>query len=59
MNTSQCEWKQDDDGIWHTQCGRSFEFIDDGPTENKFRFCCYCGAELVEREYEEAEDADH
>lgn len=42
-----CAWAVDEDGIWHTECGREFTFIDDGPRENRFSFCCYCGGELV------------
>lgn len=41
-----CRWAPDDDGIYQTDCGQSFCFIDDGPVENKMQFCCYCGAAL-------------
>jgi hypothetical protein len=44
-----CRWRQDaDSGSWDTDCGGKFEFIDDGPAENKMRFCPYCGKPLKE-----------
>lgn len=42
----QCEWKEDEDGIWHTECDNSFHFTEGGPTENDFLFCPYCGKRL-------------
>jgi hypothetical protein len=39
----QCQWREDEDGQWHTACGHTFEFIDDGPEENGFNFCYSCG----------------
>lgn len=39
-----CTWAVDDDGIWQTQCGNAFYFEVDGPHENKFKFCPYCGS---------------
>lgn len=41
-----CQWKEDGDGIWNTGCGHLFEFTEDGPTENNFRFCYYCGGKI-------------
>ena len=45
----QCEWHEDERGLWHTQCGNVFEFYDGGPKENNFRFCPYCGRRLIVR----------
>lgn len=43
-----CKWAyDDDDGTWATACGELFAFTEEGPVENKFHFCCYCGGELV------------
>lgn len=42
-----CEWTPDGDGCWHTGCNKHFEFTDDGPAENGFEFCPYCGAALL------------
>ena len=44
MNT--CTWKGDDDGVYSTGCDNAFQFEVDGPTENNFKFCPYCGKEL-------------
>lgn len=40
---STCTWTETDDGWWQTQCGEAFEFTEGVPTENKFRFCPFCG----------------
>lgn len=44
-----CHWKQDDDGNWDTGCGHTFVFENGTPSENRQRFCGYCGAKLVEQ----------
>jgi len=41
-----CVWTNDDDGPWTTDCGQSFEFTTDGPRENKFNYCYFCGRAL-------------
>jgi hypothetical protein len=43
-----CEWREEDDdgGPWNTDCGQMFTFTDDGPKENGFKYCCYCGRRL-------------
>ena len=43
-----CKWHQNEDGQFETACKQLFEF-NDGPRENNFRFCPYCGKRLVER----------
>ena len=45
-----CAWTDDADpdfNVWQTDCGEAFTFLEAGPTENKMRFCCYCGLTLV------------
>lgn len=42
-----CTWRQDDDGLWQTDCKNTFVFNDDGPEANGFRVCPYCGGQLV------------
>ena len=44
-----CEWRDpgEDDVSWQTGCGKLWEFIDDGPSENGVKFCPYCGKPLV------------
>lgn len=43
---SACEWCVDDEGIFYTACGHSFQFNDGGPRENGARFCQYCGGRI-------------
>lgn len=45
---SECRWKEDADGIYQTECGHSFFFDTDGASENGCKFCCYCGASLID-----------
>jgi len=45
----KCRWQKDtgeDRAVWETACGSASEFIADGPKENDFRFCPYCGGLL-------------
>lgn len=44
-----CGWTTPPDpdfDVWDTGCGNAFEFNADGPKENGFKFCPYCGGEL-------------
>ena len=43
----QCEWKQDENGLWETECGNVFEITDGTPHENEMCYCPYCGKTLV------------
>ena len=44
-----CSWAYDDSPCnYDTSCGHSFEFLDDGITENGFKFCPWCGRSIVE-----------
>lgn len=47
-----CEWKQDDDGIWDTECGNRFEVMEGTQHENQMNYCPYCGKSLREVKYE-------
>ena len=42
-----CEWTDGDDEPCHTECGHDFEFNEDGPEENGFKFCPYCGGKRI------------
>lgn len=43
-----CEWAQDIDGVWQTECGNMF-CIDEGtPQENQLNYCPYCGKHLMQ-----------
>lgn len=44
---SKCRWTEDEDGLWHTECGREWQFTDDGPLENRARYCIECGGAIV------------
>ncbi len=39
----ECVWASNENGAWETECGRTWEFIDDGPKENGMKFCHNCG----------------
>ena len=46
-----CNWQPiDDSEFWGTECGELVEFIQDGPKENKFNYCPFCGREIREAE---------
>lgn len=47
-----CTWKFDPDGYWQTECGDQFMFSEGGPTENRVKFCHYCGRTCKESIYE-------
>jgi hypothetical protein len=54
----RCNWHQDDEGsdVWQTECGHYMTIIEGTPAENEFKYCCYCGCEIVEHVHEEASD---
>ena len=47
----KCEWESEDDDIysrdWSTECNNMFEFTDGNPTDNDFKFCPFCGGEII------------
>ena len=46
-----CTWTLDDCGdgeVWETACGQAFQFFDGSASDNKMKFCCYCGKPLEE-----------
>lgn len=48
----KCKWKVevtilgDNTDTWATSCDNMFEFFNDGPKENGFKYCPYCGGEI-------------
>ena len=43
---SPCLWTPQDgeaDDYWDTACSNSFMFDSDGPSDNRFVFCPFCG----------------
>ena len=48
-----CSWIQEDDPdicYWKTGCGNSFYFTEGAPTDNRMKYCCYCGRLLKQEE---------
>lgn len=41
-----CNWKEDDNGNWHTSCNQIHQFTNGTPEENRHTFCPYCGKKL-------------
>lgn len=48
-----CEWQREDDvhmpDTWRSDCGVMWTFTDGGPVDNDMKYCCGCGAKLVEK----------
>lgn len=54
-----CAWREDEDGVWETECGKSWCFDSGSPAENSANFCHNCGGHLKPFPYEEpTDDAD-
>ena len=47
----RCKWEETQDGNWETECGNLFIFELGTPTENRFKYCPYCGKQLTEIRY--------
>lgn len=47
---TNCSWKQtdEDNDFWETSCGGAFTLEAGGPSENRMKFCCYCGLSINE-----------
>jgi hypothetical protein len=50
-----CEWYQDEEGLYETSCGHYFEVTSGSATENRMKFCCYCGQPMVDIPHVEEE----
>ena len=50
--TKKCIWQQDDTGddssTYFADCGGNFSLNEGTPADNRMKFCCYCGGEIVE-----------
>ena len=53
IRVSGCDWTQDWEGHWDTECGERFIFFDGGPDNNDFVYCPYCGDRIMEHPYSE------
>ena len=49
--SDKCEWAQDEDGAWDTQCCNRFEINEGTPADNDMAYCCYCGKPIEQTEY--------
>lgn len=47
----RCDWKENKDGWWSTDCGSAFNFTNGSPIYNRFKNCPYCGKALTETPY--------
>lgn len=47
-----CVWSHNGCDVWETSCAQAFEFIDDGPKENSFKYCPFCGGTIEIKEAE-------
>lgn len=43
---SACAWREDADGNWQTACDQLHILIEGTPSDNRMRFCCYCGGAI-------------
>lgn len=56
MNDETCEWHEDINGTWWTTCDQGFEFDQDGPIDNGFVYCPFCGQKIVEKSHFDDEE---
>jgi len=43
-NNQACQWKYcESECSWDTQCNNKYQFMNDGPKENDYKFCPGCG----------------
>jgi hypothetical protein len=50
LKAVKCRWKPSeefDNDNWESSCGNLFSFFADGPKENGFEFCPYCGKPIT------------
>ena len=44
----KCLWTTSDNNQYSTNCKNEFVFFEDGPEDNGFIFCPYCGCNITE-----------
>jgi hypothetical protein len=54
VRPAACTWQYNPDKFgedtWETGCGEAFLLIEGVPSDNKMKFCCYCGGSLIEKQ---------
>lgn len=58
MSLDPCYWTEDSDGNYETTCQEAFTFSNDGPKENKFAYCPYCGLVLITKPFKWDDDEE-
>lgn len=53
-----CEWREDWEGNWETQCGEMWSLDDGSPADNKMSYCPGCGGKLMQTDYHDPEPED-
>lgn len=49
----ECRWTYHETwyaDYWQTECGNEHQFINDGPIENGYKYCPYCGKTVIEED---------
>ena len=47
LQRTTCKWIQDEhNGSWDGGCGVKWDFMNDGPLENKMNYCPRCGKKV-------------
>ena len=54
--SEKCDWHEDGDGVWNTDCGNHFELLTGTPAMNKMIYCPYCGKLIEEQPLREDEE---
>jgi hypothetical protein len=48
---TNCAWEYDhEEDSWNTECGNKFSIEHGTPTENKMKYCCFCGKHINDNE---------
>lgn len=52
-NVEFCEWTQECsiEDIYNTKCKNSHIFFDGGPIDNEYKYCPYCGRQIIVSNY--------
>ena len=51
QHRGNCRWDvdpNDEQEVWQSECGGAFQFTEDGPSDNGFKWCPYCGLWIMQ-----------